>query len=188
GHYRLAVFADRNGDLAYQPDSEPATFYEGGTELALSDGERREDVDLALDVERIAPIDLATGSLAGFSRGVAQLPDVHLGTIVSIDDPRFSRDNAEIGLWQPVRFVFEVGSGVYFLEKYDPAKIPVLFVHGALGSPRDFAYLIERLDRTRFQPWLLYYPTALDLASTARALNRVMLRLQASLHYKKIAV
>ena len=188
GRYRLAVFADRNGDLAYQPGSEPAALFEAGAEIALAEGERREGVDLELDVDRVEPIDLATGNLAAFTRGVSQLPDIHLGTIVSIDDPRFSAENARIGLWQPVRFVFEVGSGVYFLEEYDPGKIPVLFVHGALGSPRDFAFLIEHLDRSRFQPWLLYYPTALDLAGTARALHRVMLRLQARHHYSKIAV
>jgi pimeloyl-ACP methyl ester carboxylesterase len=84
--------------------------------------------------------------------------------------------------------VFDVGWGVYFLEEYDPEKIPVLFVHGALGTPRDFEYLIRHLDRQHFQPWLLYYPTALDLATTARAVNRVMLRLHALHHYSRIAV
>jgi pimeloyl-ACP methyl ester carboxylesterase len=188
GSYRLAVFEDRNGDLTYQPESEPALLYDSGSEIALADGERRDGLDLAIDVSRPRAIDMVIGSLATSTRGVAQLPDLHLGTVVSIDDARFSEGNAQIGLWQPARFTFEVGAGVYFLEAFDPNKIPVLFVHGALGTPRDFAFLIERLDRTRFQPWLVYYPTALDLASTARSLNRLMFRLHAMFPYREIVV
>src|SRR5262245_38386871 len=52
------------------------------------------------------------------------------------------------GLWRPISFVKERRGGVYMLEPYDPAKIPVLFVHGAGGSPQDWRYFIERLDRT----------------------------------------
>jgi pimeloyl-ACP methyl ester carboxylesterase len=188
GSYRIAVFADRNRDLAYQPESEPAVYYGDGAEIALATGQRRDGLDIELDGGRTRPIDLAVGKLTERSRGVSQLPDIHLGTIASLADPRFSPENAQLGLWEPVRFVFEVGAGVYFLEEYDPAKVPVLFVHGALGTPRDFAFLISRLDRSRFQPWLVYYPTALDLAGTARAINRVMVRLYARFEFSRIAV
>jgi pimeloyl-ACP methyl ester carboxylesterase len=188
GRYRLAAFEDRNGDLTHQPESEPAVLWESGTEITLAEGERRNGLDIELDVSRPRAIDMVIGNLAATAHGVGQLPDFQLGTVVSLDDSRFSAANAEIGLWQPARFTFEVGAGVYFLEAYDPHKIPVLFVHGALGTPRDFAFLIEQLDHTRFQPWLVYYPTALDLATTARFVNRVMLRLHSDFPYPKIAV
>jgi pimeloyl-ACP methyl ester carboxylesterase len=188
GRYRLAVFADRNGDLAYQPGSEPAAFYDAGAPLELATAERRDGLDLALDTERLDPIDLATESLAESARGVGQLPEAQIGTLVSLDDARFSHENAELGLWHPARFLSETGYGVYFLEAFDPDKIPVLFVHGALGTPRDFAYLIGKLDRSRFQPWLVYYPTALDLATTARSINRVLFRLHARYDYDEIVL
>ena len=81
------------------------------------------------------------------------------GTVTNLNDPRFERKNGSVGLWRPYDFVFDVGVGVYFLEPYDPERVPVLFVHGNLGTPQDFRYLIERLDRDRFQPWLYYYPS-----------------------------
>ena len=32
-------------------------------------------------------------------------------------------------------FLQEIGVSIFFLELYDPDKIPVLFIHGALGTP-----------------------------------------------------
>src|SRR5262245_56020914 len=64
GQYRLAVFADRNGDLAYQPGSEPAALYDAGAEIALATAERRDGVDLVLDTQQLAPVALTTERLA----------------------------------------------------------------------------------------------------------------------------
>jgi pimeloyl-ACP methyl ester carboxylesterase len=188
GSYRVAVFEDRNGDLTYQPGSEPAALYDSGSAITLATADRLEGIDLALDTERLAPAELTTENLATSSRGVGQLPEAQLGTVVSLDDPRFSDENAKLGLWHPARFIAEAGYGVYFLEEFDPHKIPVLFVHGALGTPRDFAFLVSRLDRRRFQPWLVYYPTALDLSTTARSINRLLFRLHAQYDFDEIAL
>jgi pimeloyl-ACP methyl ester carboxylesterase len=111
-------------------------------------------------------------------RQIQQLPALQLGTIVDIDDPRFSDANGELGLWDPLRFLFEVGAGVYFLEAYDPSKIPVLFVHGAVGDPSDWKYLVSTLDRSRFQPWLVYYPSAPHLDRLAAGVVRAIAALQ----------
>jgi pimeloyl-ACP methyl ester carboxylesterase len=101
--------------------------------------------------------------------------------VTDLSDPRFSEANAASGLWRPVEFVFQVGAGVYFLEPYDPDKTPVVFVHGALGHPGNFRFLIEQLDRSRFQPWLVYYPTAAGLGAVVESLDR-WLRWLAAVH------
>ena len=54
-------------------------------------------------------------------------------------------------------------AGIYFLEPYAKDKTPVLFVHGIGGSPRDLEDIIAALDRRRFQPWLMNYPSGLDI-------------------------
>jgi pimeloyl-ACP methyl ester carboxylesterase len=64
----------------------------------------------------------------------------------------------------------------------------VLFVHGALGHPRNFATLISRLDRNRFQPWLVFYPTAVRLSTTAAAMDRWMQYLYAQHQYPRLVV
>jgi pimeloyl-ACP methyl ester carboxylesterase len=77
---------------------------------------------------------------------------------------------------------------VYFLEPYDPKKVPVLFVHGALGHPGNWATIVASLDRARFQPWLAYYPTATGLDATAMALDRWMEQLYVRHRYRRLVV
>lgn len=96
--------------------------------------------------------------------------DVELGTRAHLDDSRFDPDKAEMGLWQPLSFMKYGYAGLYFLDEYDPAKTPVLFVHGINGSPRDFASMIASLDHRRFQAWVFYYPSGINLASMSDGL------------------
>lgn len=48
--------------------------------------------------------------------------------------------------------------------------------------------LIERLDRSRFQPWLLYYPTALPLDLDGAGLDRWMQRLYTTYRFPTLTV
>ena len=62
---------------------------------------------------------------------------VALGDIANLSEARFSSAHGEEGLWKPSDFPISSGIGIYFLEEYDPNRIPVLFVYGAGGSPQD---------------------------------------------------
>lgn len=54
--------------------------------------------------------------------------------------------------------------GAFFgLEEYDPRKTIVVFVHGVNGTPRDWKFIVEKLDRSKYQPWFYYYPSGLPL-------------------------
>jgi len=96
---------------------------------------------------------------------------IALGEVVDLDDPRFSSERAASGYWEPASYPRETGLGIYFLQKYDPGRTPVLFVHGAAGSPHDFEAMIGALDRRRFQPWVYHYPSGRDLGEMAGALD-----------------
>jgi hypothetical protein len=48
--------------------------------------------------------------------------------------------------------------------------------------------LIERLDHSRFQPWLLYYPTALPLDLDGAGLDRWMQRLYTTYRFPTLTV
>ena len=63
----------------------------------------------------------------------------------------------------------------YALEEDVGYKVPVVFVHGIDGSPRDFAPILARLDRTRYKAWFFYYPTGQDLSHVAAMFHRVFL-------------
>jgi len=62
----------------------------------------------------------------------------------------------------PDRFSEEVG--LYFIQPYDPEKIPLVFVHGLVSSPDAFKQIINDLIpdpsfREHYQIWLFNYPT-----------------------------
>jgi Putative serine esterase (DUF676) len=188
GRYRIAAFEDRNRDLAYQPADEPASWYGAPNEVDTRAGQRVGQLDLRLRAAAERPLGIAIALSPTGRRGSAVLPPIATGAIVSLDDPRFDPKNGELGLWQPVDFLFKLEAGFYFLEKYDPDKTPVLFVHGAGGTPRDFAYLIAHLDREKFQPWVLYYPTGLELDQTATSAARWLNLLSVRYGFEHLAV
>jgi pimeloyl-ACP methyl ester carboxylesterase len=174
GTYQVAAFVDRNRDFTYQPAAEPAAYYGAPTPVAVGRGQKAGAVDIQIPAEPHGGLDLpiAVGNLG--RRGAGELPPIQIGDVVTLDDPRFNPKNGEHGLWQPVDFLFTVGAGFYFLEPFSPKKVPVLFVHGAGGTPGDWRYLIEHLDRSTFQPWVVYYPSGMDLDFLARGFARWM--------------
>ena len=61
--------------------------------------------------------------------------------VVDLDDKIFSSKYSSMGLWSPAKFIIKAGINIYSLEPYDKSKTPILYIHGAGGSPRDFNYL-----------------------------------------------
>jgi pimeloyl-ACP methyl ester carboxylesterase len=86
---------------------------------------------------------------------------------------------------QPVR---DNPSGVYALEPVDENRIPVLFVHGINDSPARFSYLIEHLDRSRFQPWFYSYPSDAHLATVADDLHETVLTIRRIYPFRSMAI
>ncbi len=97
-------------------------------------------------------------------------------------------ENAVSGLWAPFDFVLNFHPGVYFLQSYDPDKVPVLFVHGISGTPLNFRFLIERLDANKFQPWVYYYPSGGSLSLIAGHLSQTMEKLRLRYGFKRFFV
>ena len=64
----------------------------------------------------------------------------------------------------------------------------MLFVHGISGYPREFAYLIDQLDRRRFQPWFYFYPSGAYLEDVAEHLRQTVIELRAQLGFERLFV
>lgn len=67
-------------------------------------------------------------------------------------------------------------TGLYQFERYDPKKIPVVFVHGLMSRPETWVPAINELmaDKTireRYQFWFFLYPTGLPVWGTAAELR-----------------
>ena len=183
GTYGLVAFEDANADGVYQPD-EPFLPLDHRHLVTCDAGETQRDLVLIIPAEgrsRLAgEIDFmkfqarTTGAQIERSLGAATA----YGVVTTLNDPRFHDEQAADSLWRPYDFIFDAGPGVYFLEPYDRGKIPVLFIHGINGTPANFRFLVERLDRTKYQPWLYYYPSGVYLSGLADHLDQTMKNLQ----------
>ena len=67
-------------------------------------------------------------------------------------------------------------TGLYQFERYDPSKIPVVFVHGLMSRPETWVPAVNELMaderiRERYQFWFFLYPTGLPVWSSAAELR-----------------
>jgi pimeloyl-ACP methyl ester carboxylesterase/uncharacterized protein (DUF2141 family) len=192
GTYWIAAFEDVNSDGAYQ--DEPFFRSDPARPVVLAPGQRVTDVALVIPEEgralqsgRVALADLEARS-SEEQRAKSLYAVSALGKVTTLDDPRFAPPMGEQGMWQFYDFILKAGAGIYFLEPYDPARIPVLFIHGIAGTPRDFTALVAALDRKRFQPWVVYYPTGARLDVTVMWLDQLFSRLQIELGVERAVV
>jgi pimeloyl-ACP methyl ester carboxylesterase len=193
GRYALAAFEDLNADLRYQP-GEPVLTARGSPIYELNPGDSRLDFELRIP-SRGGPVGEMTIDIAEFQarsfrdQRRATLGQVSAeGEVVQLSDARFDPENGKKGLWAPVDFGFDVGPGIYFLEQYDPERIPVLFVHGIAGSPREFESLSRGLDREHFQAWFAYYPSGFNLEPVGAYLAQLVIKLRLRHGFTRIAV
>jgi pimeloyl-ACP methyl ester carboxylesterase len=177
---QVVAFADSNGNRRWEPD-EPVDLLEK-VNLESEDKE----VKLSLRAGRSVPATLPLNVPAGVK--VEQASSKSPGEVVDLDDPRFAAETGRTGLLKPDTFLKTYGQGIFFLQAYDPKKIPVLFIYGISGSPQDWRYIIEHFDQSRFQPWFFHYPTGDRLADRARELNGQVKRLHNRLQFKKLFV
>src|ERR1700756_564729 len=74
-------------------------------------------------------------------------------------------------------------TGVYLIHPYDPNKIPILFVHGLLGTPLSWQNLTNDLCSDpkvleHYQPWFFLYPTGQPVLQSAAQLREDLLATQ----------
>lgn len=179
-HQHVSAYADTNRNGTYD-SGEPLWVHRDATGRAatvtLSPESRVARVSGKLSATERLPAGLTSAvkaALAGRNVEAAitnQGVRFAIGETADLDDPRFAATRGSDGLWTPATFAIKNGFGLYFLERYDPAKTPVLFVHGAAGSPQDWRYAMEKIDRSRYQPWFYVYPSGMRLAKAAEALD-----------------
>jgi pimeloyl-ACP methyl ester carboxylesterase len=93
----------------------------------------------------------------------------------SLDNEIFDPAYGKTGLYNPAELIAHNQGFFFGLEDYDEEKTTVLFVHGIEGTPRDWKYLMEGLDRSRFQPFFFYYPSGLPLDKIGTLLAQIIL-------------
>ena len=180
----LFGFNDLNNDFLFQ-ENEPSGWVHLPEDFAAGRQVNRIELVLTLQNGTMRPDFGNLFEMRGMTLGEI---DVELGAQVDLGDSRFDSDKAEQGLWQPLRFMKNGYAGIYFLEKYDPKKIPVLFVHGINGSPRDFSTLIGSINRRNFQPWVFYFPSGVDLEAMGDGMYGMLTELHHRYAFKHLHI
>ncbi len=191
GVYYISAFEDSNRNFIYDENEicgyagSPDGILANAKERAVKNVKRKPLLDIELkessQYPAAMPRDVADGDFVvkSFKK---------LGVVTTLDDEIFVQKNGSLGYWKPLSFLKNVGVGIFFLEPYDPDKIPVLFVHGAVGTPVGWKPIVEQLDRQRYQPWFYYYPSGLRLDTIGGALNTLVTELSLKHHFKTLHI
>lgn len=176
--------------------SERISIYGDGTLKEIPPGRASETQPIVLDLGRKVfgkneaawNLDKALESWKPEKQQGSGAIPIACGEIVSLNDALFDGQAGQQGVWAPVTSAKRNGLGVYFLQPYDPQKIPVVFVHGIGGTPRDWQTMIEALDSTRYQAWVYSYPSGLPLESAAKGLADMSVRLHRHYGFERLHV
>ena len=98
----------------------------------------------------------------------------------SLNNEFFDPKYGTMGLYYPMAFMLHTQRYVFSLDKLDPEKTVVLFVHGVDGTPRNFTYLVDGLDLKRYQPLFYFYPSGMPLQKLGSLLAGIIRYLTAA--------
>lgn len=185
GDYTVFAFADLNDNGTHDP-GEPAGAFPGLAPVSASGT----GVMMALDFALTADTPLPAGVAASLPLAPLTFPrhSTQAGAPADLDAAPFSAENGLRGYWSPMASFKDTGGNIYFLEPYDPGRIPVLFVHGAAGSAQDWRRFVQQLDRRRFQAWIFQYPSGASVESMANLLFWKLHNLQLRHRFERLCI
>lgn len=111
--------------------------------------------------------------------------DLSTPLAVFLDNPEFRKDtDSTLGLMRPNQA--QELRGIYMLEPYDPARIPVLMVHGLWSSPMTWMPMFNDLRsfhelRRNYQFWFYQYPSGQPFWVSATQLRADLAELRTKL-------
>lgn len=186
GRYQVLAFGDENGDLVFEKN-EPFGKYDDKMQSWTDVGEIVVTPEIAISAENKSTPDCPFG----LSLSEDKPENLHTrptGEIADLKDHIFDEGFGAHGYWAPREFLREIGANIFLLEDYDPDKIPVLFIHGATGTPRGWRCFIESLNRSRFQPWFYYYPSGAPVKSMSNLLFWKLSKLRKEHHFDSMFI
>ncbi len=184
GTHNIIAFGDKNKNLIYDI-GEPAGQILSAEQVSTPAGGVDGNLDIVITEQNSNKIDFPIGSKMP-PKGYKGFHSTCPGAIAKMEDYLYSDEYGKKGFWASLEFFSEIGGNVYFLEAYDPSKIPILFVHGAAGSPQNWRTFFESIDRNKYQPWFFYYPSGAPIDSMSYLLFWKLQNLQTKYKFKEL--
>lgn len=186
GHPQVLAFRDEDNDLVLEK-GEPAVNH--GTDLPA--WLKVDGMTITPEIVITAENERAANGPIGFTVSKDQPKNLRsrpTGEIADLNNAIFAERYGAQGYWAPKAFLKNIGANIFFLQDYNPKKTPVLFIHGATGSPRGWRSFIESMNKTRFQPWFFYYPSGAPVKSMSNLLFWKLLKLRRVYHFNSIFI
>ncbi len=177
GNYDLFFFADLDGNGYF--DADEMVGQTSGSPIHIRKEEVKDGLTFigpafALDTNKSRTTDLSIKVQVRSQDFIVN----------SLDDEFFDPQYGEMGLYNPKKFFAHTQRFIFSLENIDPNKTMIIFVHGVAGTPRDFKYLVDGLDRNRYQPWFFYYPSGMPLQKLGSLLADILEVLGRDKHFQ----
>jgi triacylglycerol esterase/lipase EstA (alpha/beta hydrolase family) len=186
GDYFLYAIIDLNNNYIFE-DKEITGVYGKPDKISLSQNEIKSGIIIQTGTTAIKEINFPEKLSIQYNYNSVEYTTYN-GQVRKIYSEIFSPDNAKIGWWHPSLFMKAFGTNIYLTEKYDPHRIPVIFIHGAQGSPYDWAHIYVHLDKKKFQPLFFYYPSGLRLPMLSELLYFKIKDLEHTYKFKEIYI
>ncbi|WP_108061441.1 lipase/acyltransferase domain-containing protein [Poseidonibacter lekithochrous] len=160
GTYTLLIYADINQDQIFQQSE-----IVGKKELILNTNKFPERIVKHKNIELTNNFLITWAETIPLPKKVKIKQSLYYptGTIRSLTDPIFDERISTMGMYDPASFMKAVPTMFYATQEDVSHKIPVVFVHGIGGSPRQFNPIIKHIDKDRYKLWFFYYPSGGDL-------------------------
>lgn len=124
----------------------------------------------------------------GLERRLERAYDPQEGVFPEFDDGIFSVGSRWTGILRAERFNRVFGFWIFLQEPHDPRLTPVVFLHGHTTGPRQLESVVDALDRSRFEPWLTYYATGIELDRSANLLRQSLAEMALRYEKRRVAV
>jgi hypothetical protein len=98
------------------------------------------------------------------------------GKYISLKSHIFSPKSMMTGITRPEKFASVYGVSIFLTEPHVKGRLPIVLVHGHMTGPRPFGKLIASLDKKRFEPWIVLYPSGQLLKWTVAMLRESISR------------
>jgi len=164
GEYQLFIFSDLDGNEDFESNELVGQASVSVKPENSIDGAVVEGPPIILDFDHPGEVDFR------INERVRSTDYVY----ASLDDKFFEPKYGTIGLYNPLELISHNQGFIFGLENFDQKKTMVLFIHGTGGTPRDWKFMVDGMDRSRFQPFFFYYPTGLPLDKLGTLLEQII--------------